>query len=281
MERVTTIVRARQKIQNEFRLFVASPEVQQKRLELATKHREGQSEDKPTDPVIQVICDESGKNERYAMVGSVWVNDPKRYFHVVMKLMAWKYDNRIEREFHFTKMRRQEMPVALEFMRQALAEADAICFKAVVVDSTGIALSQEEIFTRLHAELCIRGLQHERDHGRAELPRVLDVVKDSDFGTDKFYLSELERRLKAELPTSFENRARVARVEAADSKFNLLIQVADLFTGSLNRVLNHRNESTARNHKDEFADTLLTNLGLDPEDATAVVDQDLVMIGSL
>ncbi len=281
MERATTIVRARQKIQNEFRLFVPSPEVLQRRLELASKHREGESEDKPTDPVIQVICDESGKNERYAMVGSVWVNDPKRYFQVVTKLMAWKSDNRIDREFHFTKMRRQELPGVLEFILQALSEADALCFKAVLVESAGSALFQEEIFMRLHAELCIRGLQHERDHGRAELPRVLDVVKDSDFGTDKFYLSELERRLKRELPESFESRARVGRVEATDSKFNVLIQAADLFTGSLSRVLNHRNENTARNHKDEFADTLLTNLGLDPEDATAVVDQDLVMIRSL
>ena len=281
LERATSIVRARQKIQNEFRLFPASPTVQHRRKELAGKQREAQLEDKPEDPLIQVICDESGKSDRYAIVGSVWVNDEKRYFEVVKKLMSWKIDKRIAHEFHFTRLRKQDVGAALEFMQQALSEADAICFKAVLVESAGIRGTREELFLRLHAELCVRGLEHEQSHRRIELPRTVHVVKDSDYGSDKLYISELERRLKADLPSSFDNRARVGSVVAEESRCHVLIQVADLFTGSLNRVLNQRTDGKVRNHKDEFADQLLTSLGLDPDDATALVDQDLVMVRTL
>ncbi len=278
VEMVTSIVRTRQKIQNEFKLFAASEEVQERRQELAGRHRETQLEEKPADPVITVVCDETGKNGRYAMIGSVWCNDPKRYHEVIGNLMAWKRGQGIKKEFHFAKLKKQEAPQAFAFFKQALSEADAICIKAVLVEQAGIGGTKEQLFTRLHNQLCVKGLEHERDHGRTILPRILSLIKDADDGTDRVYLNELEQRLKADLPPYFSGMIRVAKVVAQDSSYHPLIQLADLFAGSLNRVLNHRPDSESRNYKDELADQILVSLGIDPSNATAELDQDFVMI---
>lgn len=278
LEPYTSIVRARQKIQNEFKLFPASEPVRQRRLELAGRHRTAAVEDKPSAPLIHITCDESGKNERYAIVGSVWINEANRYFEIVEKLRAWKRNNDAPKEFHFTKLSKKDVPLALAFIQETIAEADAVSVKAVLLDRTCHPGAQDELFYQLHHELCAVGIQHERDHGRAILPRVLSVLKDKDGCSDKLYLSRLERRLKEALPADFTNLVQVIKVGAIESTVHPLVQVADLLTGSLNRILNHRPEAKKRNHKDDFADGLLRILDLDPEDASAAVDQDFVMI---
>gem|GEM_PF-6578789 len=48
----------------------------------------------------------------------------------------------------------------------------------------------------------------------------------------------------------FSGEAEVQAVEAEDSSASIYLQLADLFAGSLARVLN-RSTALARNHKDE------------------------------
>lgn len=278
VERPTSIVRTRQKIQNEFRLFVASEEVQRMRQELAGKKREAQLQEKPAEPVITAVCDESGKNERYAIIGSVWANDPKRYYEIVADLVRWKGIQQAQREFHFSELRKGDVASALEFINEGIRQADALCFKAVLVDQTTVQTGRAELFNRLHNQLCIRGIEHERDHGRTVLPRTLTVIKDAEDGQDKLYLTELKQRLSADLVRVFRDEIHLASLEVADSALHPLVQMADLLSGSLNRVLNYRTEGGARNHKDEFADEMLRRLGLDPQNAAEESDQDFVMV---
>ena len=58
----------------------------------------------------------------------------------------------------------------------------------------------------------------------------------------------------------FNDELEVDQLEALDSKGLVLIQLADLFTGSVNRVLNGTGDGT--NHKDEFAKYFLNAFGM-------------------
>ncbi len=276
-----SIVRARAKIQNEFKLFPATQEIQEIRRGRATEQREIQLKEKPSSPVVSVICDESGKTGTYAIVASMWCNDPKRYHEVVMKLFDWKNARSIRKEFHFNKLKKGDVANATEFFRQAYAEADAVCFKAVLIERAGFRGTNTDLFIRLHNQLCLRGIEYERDHNRIQLPREINVVKDSEDTQDKMYVAELRQRLSTDLPHAFGEEVRLAGVEATDSKLHPLIQVADLFAGSLNRALNENIAFEDQHHKDEAAVNILGVLGVDPEEADAEIEQDLVMIHKL
>jgi hypothetical protein len=88
-------------------------------------------------------------------------------------------------------------------------------------------------------------------------------------------LAELAQKLKRECKEHFSERVEIQSVDVEDSSASVYLQLSDLFTSSVARVLN-RDASSARNHKDEFAESVLTLLGINlAVDATR---QDFVEI---
>ena len=69
LERLTSISRARAKIQNEYKLFIADTEVRRRRRTLEDVEKEAQLLDKPSYGTINVFADETGKTERSAQRG--------------------------------------------------------------------------------------------------------------------------------------------------------------------------------------------------------------------
>jgi hypothetical protein len=121
--------------------------------------------------------------------------------------------------------------------------------------------------------LLVRGVEHEHQTGRGPLPRSLQVWKDlEEPGSDKLFLAALKERVLAAGAARFENQLGTEEFTAVDSKRSTLVQVADLYTSSINRVLNAEGQRTGP--KDEFADYLLDLLGVPhgPETAEQVGD---------
>lgn len=276
--RAGSIVRARAKIQNTYGLFVAVDEVRRKRAQLAEDESEKQVEDQPDLPLVSVFCDESGKTDETIIVGSVWINDGYQVYKINSELTKWKKENEITREFHFSDLTRLNAPQALGFLRAALAQSAALAFKAVLVRKNEIGTQTiDDAIYRLHCQLIIQGMQHEVTSGRLTLPRVITVTKDKDDGADRIRLVELNQKLKQDCRGAFNSEAEVQTVEAEDSNSNLYLQLTDLFTGSINRVLN-RAANASRNHKDDFADQALQLLGISPALEVDLTKQDFVKV---
>ena len=89
---------------------------------------------------------------------------------------------------------------------------------------------------------------------------------------DRLGLAALEDRLKQAAQSRFENQLTVDRVIAEDSKGNLLLQIADLFTSSLRRL-----NSPGNGPKDRFTGALLNAIGMPrgPEEELAEGDKVL------
>ena len=151
------------------------------------------------------------------------------------------------------------MSIVEEFIKRVLGQSDAFGFKAVILDSHTVRdMSVEERNFRLHYQLIVKGIEHEVDTGRFSLPRNISVTKDMDEGTDKLRLTELGQKLKTECQAYFDQEIIVDKVSAEESHSNLFIQLADLFTASINRKLN----SPGSNYKDELAEQILNLLGI-------------------
>lgn len=221
-----TISRARAKIQNEYGLYQASAPIRERRLELASEEKESQVADKPEDSAISIYCDESGKNQRYNLVGSLWINDGYRLFKVFQDLLEWKTASGIDKELHFTNLKAQDKGIVEDFIKRVLGQSDALGFKAVILDSHTVReMSVEERNFRLHYQLIVKGIEHEVETGRFSLPRNISVTKDKDEGTDKLRLTELEQKLMTECQAYFDQAILVDKVSAEESHSSLFIQL--------------------------------------------------------
>ena len=248
----TTITRTRAKIQNEYGLFRPAEDVSEVRKTRRQDLREEMRSDKPDVPVISIYADESGRSDQYLVVGSVWSLDIQRQWRISRGLEEWKRSRGVERELKFAKLSRANITQAIEFVTEALKHSELVGLKACTVQrSKVIGKSEEELLYRLYYELVMSGIEHEVGVGRVTLPRWLALVKDEGAGTDALAVPELERQLKAACKGFFGEQVVIDSVVSVESEDSVLVQLADLFAGSVARVLNKTDGET--NQKDEFA----------------------------
>ena len=86
-------------------------------------------------------------------------------------------------------------------------------------------------------------------------------MKDADDGPDALTLPDLTRRLTTSCREYFQGTVSVDSVMTGKSHESPLLQLADLFSGSVGRIMNK--EGDGSNHKDEFAAFFETVAGFD------------------
>ncbi len=278
LENPMSLTRARQKIQNEFGLFGPTGEVQRYRRERQEEFRREMLLDKPDIPLVTVYGDETGKTGKYAIVGSMWTLDARRYSQFITRALRFRADRNINYEFHFNELTRHKVSDTKAFFQEALAHADTFSFRAVGVNQEGLSRSVEELYLELYYRLVMDGLEEEISRNRLTLPRTLWIFKDKDKTNDvldALSIARLRDRLSLDLNRKYGEDIKLELVETVDSRGNPLIQLADLFAGSLNRKLN--TASGPANHKDEVATFILDMLGLTvtPDGTVGQGDQDL------
>jgi hypothetical protein len=262
LTRLTVITRERARIQNTYKLFVPSSDVRQKRGLLSEEERDKAVEDKPKSyPTLVVYMDESGKNESQLIVGSMWLlGGGYPVLESSQKLTKYKNFSRYDKEFHFSTMSRNDLPIYKEFVKLFLQEAPAFSFKIASVPTIGIS-NKTDALHQLFYQLLLRGVIDEHEKGRAILPRLLQVWKDAEEeGADKLLVADLEDKLKQAAVSRLKSELYLDEIRCINSSHDHFMQIADLFTASANRILNQPNSQ--QNHKDEFAEFFLEATGV-------------------
>lgn len=259
LTRLTSLQRARAKIQNTYRLFQASPTIQRRRGILEESEKEKAVEQQPSYDVFVVYADESGKTGDYLMVGSIWFLHAPETATMVQEIEECKRRQSFNGELHFKKISKSNLPVYKEIADILAAKSSTVSFKAISVERKGIARVNDALI-HLYYLLLVDGAEHEHKTGRGPLPRMLQLWKDAEEpGFDKLLLENVRDRVIQAGKSRFDDKLKADHFEAVDSEKLSLIQLADLFTSSLNRVLNAKGDRS--NPKDEFADYLLKLLG--------------------
>lgn len=271
--KLTSLTRARSKIQNEYGLFRANPVVEEFRGKLAGKHKEKAVAVKPQkDPFIFVYADESGKTgkEAYLIIGSVWFIDLQRHQEVQANIRKWLAENRekakenkthFPKEFHFTEMKKNHLDIYKSFFDKVMEYSDMVSFKAVAVKKSQIEYkSLEESIYSLYYQLAHLGIEHEVKSSRLSLPRGICYYKDRDDGSDKLHLAETRQLLEERFKINYEDNLRLESMDGLPSQTYVTIQIADLITAAVSRKLNAENVG---NHKDKFAEYVLEKLNVD------------------
>lgn len=264
LTKITSLTRARAKIQNEYKLFLADVEIRNRRMDREEDEKNKQLADKPPDiPEISFYIDESSKNGKYVIVGGLCSPGDVQSYKLLTNLTQWKVKKGISYEFHFTKLTRQRLEEYKEFFTVALSHFDTFSFKAVALERTGTHGTSNKIIRDLHYHLVHAGIKHEVETKRLTLPRCINIYKDKEDGTDKLEMANLEHDLKSSFSKHFNDESTLKRLEAIESADNFYIQLSDLFIGSVARILNKEENSSQLNQKDALADHIISLLRLD------------------
>jgi hypothetical protein len=273
LPRLTTLTRARAKIQNTYRLFQASAEIQKQRGKLEDEELQKAREQQIDYPAISVYADESGKTDDYLVVGSVWFLHPPDEAKFFRELYEWKEAEGFEGEFHFTDIGPGNVEKYLRFAEFLAAKTSVISFKAVTVARRGV--NPETALAEMYYQLLVKGVDHENASGRAPLPRAFVLTKDlENESQDKLFLASLDDKLKQAAQTRFNGNLFVDRLVVQDSKDNIVLQIADLFTGSIRRTLN---QEPGERPKDRFARKLLSLVGMPEGPSEEITEGDMIL----
>lgn len=256
LTKISSLIRARAKIQNEYKLFEAEDIVKRRRHKLELEKKEAAILEKPKNlPSYNVYIDESGKNDKYLIVGSIWVTDTiSDPYKTNLAIDSWKKSKGIKYEFHFTEMKKGELGNYKEYFTKFLSLNPTISFKAIIINNSGFS-NKSDAIESLTFYLIKEGVINENSTKRAPLPRNLSAVVDSDqLGSDKLKAQHIKERIMAQ---NIEG-LYCQNIEPLDSKDNNYLQIADLFAASINRKLNF----TTNDAKDQLADFILSHSGL-------------------
>jgi len=130
LKRLTSIARARAKLQNEFKLFLANPAVRKHRGTLSEDEHEKAIEQKPDYPVFVVYADESGKNHDYLIVGSMWFLHGYETWKLFREIRDWREKTGYNKEFHFKDLDDNNFQQYVEFSNLIIGSACTISFKS-------------------------------------------------------------------------------------------------------------------------------------------------------
>lgn len=259
LTRLTSLTRARATLQNNFQLFQASPHIRAARGTLAEDERAKAAEQHIDVPVFDVYADESGKTAKNLIVGSVWCLHPPELLQFRKDVLAWRQTRSFKDELHFKKIDESNLKHYMSFADEMVKRNTVFSFKAISVERAGVK-NVDEALQQLFFHLLVRGIEHEVETGRGPLPRALQVWKDLDEpGRDKLFLAGLKQRIRDVGTTQFLGKLTAEEFAFTDSKGKTLIQVADLYTSSINRVINGEGKDGP---KDRFARYFLSALGL-------------------
>ena len=252
-----SIDRARRKIQNTYRMYEASVEVQRERGVISDEEAVRRAGEERPAPALNVFADESGKTQDRLVVGSVWFVVPRDVPRLFRELDEWRGAKLGGSEVHFKKISAGNVDRYKTFVDRFVRHDPFMGFKALVWEKEGIG-DIPTALSEMFARVLRAGVEHEHSTGRAPLPRRLNFTKDAESpGFDRRVLAGVRERLEDARSSVFNGGLTIGTLDAEDSKTSPFLQVADLFTASMSRIANVDGDGP----KDEFARYFLSAAG--------------------
>lgn len=216
--RLTTVSRARAKIQNDYKLFLASLEVQKQRGVLEEESESWAITEQPDFPIYTVFIDESGKTGKTLLLGSMWIIDHMSSMQIANKIMDLRTTSNFHEEIHFQNINAGKLDIYRKILEILYTHSSTIGFKYIAVQREGIG-DVVGTLEKMLVYLLIDGIKHENETGRAPLPRNLQVIKDREnIDRDKITLREAKIKLESVKESIFSNKIHLDEFKAISSK---------------------------------------------------------------
>lgn len=239
LQSYNSISRSRSRIQNDYGLFTASEVVRARRGKLSEEEKQRSIAASQGAPQTFIVYADESKSDPILIIGSVWVIHPFQSDLLRHKIIDFSNREYGGKEFHSVDFKKTHLEVYFRLFDAIEKNLTYFGFKALRRSSHGAGKSADAVAT-LYKHLLLDGISHELESGRITLPRRIDFVKDEDGkGYDDALITEIKHDLQNASSSRYGGKLYVGDLQAVDSKTDSLVQLADIFTWSVNRMVNH------------------------------------------
>jgi hypothetical protein len=258
LDKVMSLVRSRQIIQNNLRLFRGMEDTRKAREAMQRELHEYLAAHRDTLPEIHFYLDETGNegDKNYTGVAGVCVINWKQYEKHYAALAQWRERQGWAETIHFSETGADKVDRAASLLQQLAQRRSGVLFLGYSISSRG--RTQEAMFS-LFIQLVMDSLKHLQQQGCLSENQNVRVIKEADPGFDTMYLDTMTKRLSEAVALEFPGLLAVSPVEAVTKGRTVLLECADLIAGGMQR----RALGKGRNPKDKLAEAVINVTGFE------------------
>lgn len=258
LDKVMSLVRSRQIIQNNLRLFRGMEDTRKAREAMQRELHEYLAAHRDTLPEIHFYLDETGNegDKNYTGVAGVCVINWKQYEKHYAALAQWRERQGWTETIHFAETGADKVDRAASLLQQLAQRRSGVLFLGYSISSRG--RTQEAMFS-LFIQLVMDSLKHLQQQGCLSENQNVRVIKEADPGFDTMYLDTMTKRLSEAVALEFPGLLAVSPVEAVTKGRTVLLECADLIAGGMQR----RALGKGRNPKDKVAEAVINVTGFE------------------
>lgn len=271
--------RDRATIQNTERLFPAKQSTLKKRIEKELEYRTFYLKNNPkpytyaTD--YYLFLDESGKNDKYFVLGGVLINSQKDKKEFETDLLEIK--NNLDEKY---KLKNSELKLSsittrninyyLEFLEKLKNESINLLFVSVLIENSGLGQKSKKNKSKELLKFILQDClsiitEYICRSSYANITSQLNVTLDNDgAGLDILEKEIIKKEMQETIDREYRYFSIIDNMSWENSESNILVQLADLYVGSINNIFsNLQINSENAKVKRQFAQQFLEFVGID------------------
>ena len=262
------IQRDRATVQNDERLFRPSVETLNKRFKKQIENEERYSSYIYT-PEYSLFLDDSGKTDNYFFIAGILVNgnDTINIFSkeiIEIKNKIAQKHNIVIKELKFNSIDKKNYKFYIEFLEQVQNLFDKVVFCSSALEVKHLKEHNKkrkpiDCIKLMLEPITFLAVRYSLKSTLTNSLSNLNIIIDENEAIDVIGKNTIEQELQEKINHNFEYFARMNKFTTQDSKENILIQLADLYAGSLNNVFSAKeiiseNAQCKRNFANKFLD---------------------------
>jgi hypothetical protein len=266
LDNIVTIVRARQRVQNEFGLYVGTLQTRERRKEIAQQFYRYSLAKSEQDAEIRIYLDET-KGEpgsRYAGVAGVCLVDWRLYESSYLSLKKWRDDTGWVEPLHASPQAQQSIDRHLALLAEIQKRRTGLLF--VGHDVAVRALSSRTIVD-LFVQMVMGCLEDMKNNNCLGQKRAVVLIKEADEGFDRAYGTMLETQLQQQIAYEYPDTAYLKAILARRKGEEVMLEVADMIAFGMQRRAMYRGWT----NRDRLAEAVANVTGFENFQPTGIV----------
>lgn len=266
LDSVLSIIRARQKIQNDYGMFVGTLSTRHRREGLAAQFYRYMLRKSDQDAEIRIYLDETRgePNSRYVGVAGVCIIDWRQYGPSYMALRKWRADTGWTETLHASTQASHSVDRHLALLAELRRRRAGLVF---VGHDVAARSTSSHIMVDLFVQMvmgCLETMSRENCLGRE---RAVVLIKEAEDGFDRAYGGMLEESLRQQIAYEYPHIAYLKRVDTLRKGQDVFLEIADMIAFGMQRRAMYKGWSNA----DKLADAVANVTGFENSDQIGVV----------
>jgi hypothetical protein len=266
LQPMATLIRCRQRIQNDFGLFIGTRRTRGFRDERQMQFYQYLAEQRAGEAECCFYIDETGSEPqgRFVGIGGICILDVRAFSMHHSALKHWRAERGWVETLHFADADSKTESRFIELLAELQRHRVGLLFLGYATLCRG---NRDSALASLIVQLVGDALTRADQLGCLCGPRSVRVIKEAADGFDSLHLDAIRSDLADHLAHRFPQRVHLAAVQPLPKGREVLLECADVIAASMKR----RWESGSWKHKDRIAQAVMNVTGFEDERTNAAI----------